>query len=693
MSLSRHPLSLASAAVLLCGTIPALAHAQEAEHTDPHAHSAAPVQVGKVTVRASALKTAVEDLTQPVTVLTAERLDRVKANSLGETVSSVPGVQSAAFGPGVGRPVIRGMDGSRVQVLSNGMGVGDVSAVSGDHAVAVEPFLADQIEVLKGPATLMYGGGSVGGAVNVGDGRIPEHASDDPLTGRSEVRYNSASRERTGMLRLDGTGLDGHLAIHADGLIRDADDLRIPGFADIHGAEDEDAAFGILPNTALKTRSGALGLSWIGSRGFAGMSASQFHTAYGIPAGAHEHGHEEGEEEHGHEEEAGVRIVMNQQRTDAKAAIERIGPFAAIRPQFSNSRYVHTEWEGDEIGTTFHNRTREARSDFLFKPWGPWTQALGVTFGDEHQDAIGDEAFIPSTHVRSSALYGFGTGRFGEWTLEAGARLGRTELQLRDAPAADRRMDTVSASLSARYAITPNWSLTGGLDHAERAPGVEELHAFGAHVATQTFEIGDPNLDIEKALRGELGLKYQSRNLRGNVSVYRARFDRFTYLHETGNQVEGLTERRWQQAPATFTGVDAEMTWTLADNAHGRWEWRVYGDTVRAQLTDGTNLPRIAPSRIGSEWNWNLNDWRAGLSATRVAAARNLAPGETPTDGYTLVNAHLSWHHDVRDRLGVELFVDGTNLLDQEIRNAISILKDSAPQAGRGVAIGVRTFF
>lgn len=690
MSLSRHPLSLACTAVLLCGLAPALSKAQDTQHTDPHTHSAAPVQVGKVTVRASALKTAVEDLTQPVTVLTAERLDQVKANSLGETVSGVPGVQSASFGPGVGRPVIRGMDGSRVQVLSNGMGIGDVSAVSGDHAVAVEPFLADQIEVLKGAATLMYGGGSVGGAVNVSDGRIPEHASGDPLSGRSEFRYNSASRERTGMLRLDGTGLDGHLAIHADAIIRNADDLRIPGYADLHGAEDEDAVAGILPNTALQTRSGALGLSWIGSRGFAGMSASQFHTEYGIPEGAHTHGHQ-GEEEYA--EEAGVRIVMNQQRSDAKASIERIGPFASIRPQFSNSRYEHTEWEGDQIGTTFHNRTREARSDFLFKPWGRWTQAVGVTFGDEHQDAIGDEAFIPSTHVRSGALYGFGTGQFGAWTVEAGARLGRTELQLRDVSTADRRMDTVSAALSARYALTPNWSVSGGLDHAERAPGVEELHAYGAHVATQTFEIGDPNLDIEKALRGELGLKYQSRKLRGNVSVYRARFDQFTYLHETGNEVEGLTERRWQQAPATFTGVDAELFWTMADNDNGRWEWRLFGDTVRAKLTDGANLPRISPARIGSEWNWNLNDWRAGLTAMRVAAARNLAPGETPTKGYTLVNAHLSWHHDVRDGVGLELFADATNLLDQEIRNATSILKDSAPQAGRGIAVGVRTYF
>ena len=674
---------------------PLLAAAQTAPHVDPHEHARPPVSVGKVTVKASPTKKSLEELTQPVAVLTGESLDQVKAVSLGETVSKLTGVQSTSFGPAVGRPIIRGMDGARVAVTSNGMGTGDVSTLSNDHAVTVEPFLADQIEVLKGPATLMYGSGAIGGAVNVIDGRVPDTITTDHITGRTELRYGTANSAKTGMFRLDGAGMGGKLIIHADAVHRESGDLKIPGYADIHGAEEDDAIFGQIPNTFVRTDSAALGASWFGSHGFLGGGVSMFSTRYGIPAGAHVHEHDhdhDGHNDHAHEEHSdNVRIVMNQRRGEIKGALENVGPFVAIRPHVVRNNYTHTEFEGDAVGTVFENVSTTMRTDFILRKFGGWDNAFGVQAGRETQSAIGDEAFIPSTRSRDSSAYWYGGKRISPVQLDAGARVGRVSISPDSHD--DRRFTTKSGAVSAKWFVTPSFNINGGLDHAERAPSVEELFANGPHIATQTYEMGDETLSVEKANRGELGLGWKSRGLSANVSVYQARFDNFSYLKDMGFEEDHLPVRQWVQAPARFTGVDAEVKWNFANNDSGVWDARVFGDTVRAKLTNGVNLPRIAPSRVGAELSWRRDDWRASLSSIQVSKAKNLAPGETPTKGYNRVDAHVAWHHDFTPTHGFEIFLDGTNLLNKDIRLNTSFLKDSAPQAGRRFEFGIRTFF
>ena len=683
----RNPTSSLTLAILVALSAAATADAQD--HVDSHEH-ARTVNVGKVTVKAALTKKSVEDLTQPVAVLTSEELDKVKSNSLGETVSKIPGVQTSSFGPGVGRPVIRGMDGSRVQILSNGMGLGDASTVSGDHAVAIEPFLADQIEVLKGPSTLMYGGGAIGGAVNVTDGRIAEKAPADPISGRTEMRFGSVNEERTGVARVTGVGADGRLVIHAEALARNTGDIKIPGYADIHGDEDPHAERGILENSAVRTRSGALGASWVGSRGFTGISASQFNTRYGIPAGAHSHHTEHDDHDDEHAEDP-VRIDMDQKRLEWKAGLNDIGVFSAIRPQFSWGHYKHTEFEGDTPGTRFNNRSRELKTDFIFRKFNGMDNAVGFMASNELNEAIGDEAFVPTSTTKSRSLHWYGSKPIQTLQLEAGLRGARTTIHVEGNPNSSFR--TVAGAISARYKLTPQLSVTAGLDHAERAPGAEELYAFGPHVATQTFEIGDPTLEIEKANRGEVGITWRSPRINASVSVFEARFDNFLYLQDTAQEIEHLAVRRWVQAPATFRGIDAELKWTIANNDTGIWDWRLYGDTVRASLDRGGNLPRIAPTRFGSEWSWSRVDWRGSLNVLRASGTKHLAANETPTAGYTLVNAHVAWHHDIRDGLGIEIFVDGNNLLNREIRYSTSFLKDVAPQPGRGITTGLRVFF
>lgn len=724
--LSRCPLALA-----LIVALP-LAQAQTSPAPTSAEHEHDPVDLSAVQVRATPLAGTAEDLARPVEVLAGERLDAAKASSLGETVARLPGVQSSYFGPGVGRPIIRGFDGARVQVLSDGLGSGDVSTVSADHAVTIEPFLADQIEVLKGPATLLYGSGAIGGAVNVIDGRIPEAATAEPLQGRAELRGGTVNDEKTGMVRLDGTAASGNLVFHVDALHRETGDYDIPGFAESAAllAEegeipDPDSA-GVLPNSALRTDSAALGVSWVGDRGFVGISQSLFNTRYGVPGHAHEEEGEEHEEEddHAEEEEHGeeaVQIVMDQRRTEVRGGIDGLGAFESLRVKAARTDYTHTEFEGEEIGTIFDNDSTDARVELVHGPWSGWRGAFGLQWSQRDFIAIGEEAFVPPSKSRDAGVFWIGEREFGPAKLELGVRHDRNEVDVDAAEAIgpSRSFDTVSASAAAKWDIDEALHLSFGLDRAQRSPTAEELYSNGVHVATSSIELGNPGLDLETANRAEIGVHWHRGPVQVNASVYHVRFDDFVYLADTGIGGPELPVRVWTQDDARFNGAEAEINWNFADNATGMWDLRVFGDIVRATLDGsgtrplafsvpqeegpaedylidlalGGNLPRIAPARVGGELRWSLGEWRASVGAVRYAEQDRVAAFESTTPGYTLVDAHLAWHRDMPGGNAWEVFLDGSNLLDEEARVHTSFLKDLAPLPGRGVAFGVRMFF
>src|SRR4249919_2326121 len=476
------PLALAllsvAAGPVLATDPPPVAPATTPDDQDRHAHT---TELKTVEIQGMVLPTTAEDMTRSVEVLTGEKLDEQKASTLGETVGKLPGVQSSNFGPGVGRPIVRGLDGARVQVLSDGLGSGDVSTVSADHAVSIEPFLADQIEVLKGPATLLYGSGAIGGAVNVVDGRVPEAITDDPLQGRAELRAGTVNDERTGMLRVDGSTPD--FAIHADAVHRETGDLDTPA--------------GTLANTAVRTDSAALGASWIGERAFVGGGVSLFSTMYGIP---------------GTQDEGGVRIDMDQHRSEARAGIDDVGPFRSARLKVAQTTYHHAEIEGTQIGTTFDNDATEARLELVHQPIAGWNGAFGVQWGDRDFSAHGEEAFVPSTHSRDTGMFWIGNRSFGDaWRVELGARADRLEIDAADtAIGADRDFHTASLSGGLRWNVSDALHLDFSLDRAQRAPTAEELYSNGTHVATQSVEHGQPLLDAETANRAELGLHWHA---------------------------------------------------------------------------------------------------------------------------------------------------------------------------------------
>ena len=717
-----HTLTLALAAALL----PAMAMAADAP-ADRHL-----TELSEVKVTASPLQGDAESLARPVEVLAGERLDEAKAGTLGDTVAKLPGVQSSYFGPGVGRPIIRGQEGPRVAVLSNGVGNMDASTVSADHATSIEPFLADQIEVLKGPATLLFGSGAIGGAVNVVDGRIASELPERPLSGRAEVRGNSVNDERSGMFRLDG--VNGIWVLHVDGLVRNGDDYRIPGYAVVDALEEHDHAHaggdadeprrGTLDNSSIRTRAGGVGATWLGDGGFFGLSAGTYRTNYGIPNGAHVHADgddHDHDHDHGGEEEGGdehdVRIDMVQNRFDFKGGIYNPTSFlknVTLRAGYTD--YEHTELEAGTPATRFTNQGIEGRLEAVQNEIAGWNGAFGLQFGNSDFGAKGEEAFVPDTTTENLGLFVLHEKQFGPFKLELGARHDQVKLD----PTGEyqrRKFDATNLSAAGIWTLNDAVDLRFGVDSSERAPTNEELYAAGAHIATRSIELGDAQLKTERGQRIELGIHTHSERLDFSASVYQTKFKDFIYLADTG-VVEDLPVRLWAQQDATFKGAEAEALVHLFEGNAGDWDLRVFGDYVKAELdgsgsrsvdiavphgdhnhnytvdlANGGYLPRISPARVGADLRWAKDGWRASVGAVRYSSQKDTAQNEEPTNGYTLVDAHVAYRWDRSDSNSYEVFVDGSNLTNREVRPHTSLLRDYAPLPGRGVAFGIRAYF
>lgn len=702
----RHrPLTLAIAAILALPPTTALAqdHGERARELDA------------VVVQATPLRQQADDVARPVEILAGPALDDARAATIGESVSRLPGVQSSFFGPGVGRPIIRGLEGSRVQVLGEGLGTQDASTVSVDHAVSIDPFLADQIEVIKGPATLLFGSGAIGGAVNVVDGRIHETRAEGG-SGRVEVRGNDVADERAGSARFDAGA--GPWVFHVDGFHRETDDYEIPAYAEVdgdgheHGVSGdahEDEVFGVLENSATRTRGGAVGISHVGERGFVGVSLSRYESLYGVPGHHHEHEAEEdetllsallGEDE---PEEEQVVIDLRQTRIDLKAGIDDPLPgHQRLRLRLGHANYTHTELEGDEIGTRFDNDGVDGRLEMVLAEMGGWQGAWGLQFGRRDFLAVGEEAFVPPSQTRDLGVFFLERQAWDRVDLEFGARYDRVSVdpdggdgeELRD-----RSFGAFSASVAGQWRFDERWHLRLGLDRTQRAPVAEELYSDGFHVATGAVEIGNPDLDRETARQVELGLHYHGERVELKLAAYRSDFDGFIFLHEEHGHPEGLTggdheepELLWVQEDAEFRGAEAEAKIALAEGPGGRFQLRLMADTVRGELKDGGNLPRVAPARYGTGFEWSLGGWRAGVSALRYRTQDDVAEEESVTPGFTAVDADFAYAFAVGDA-ELEVFVQGRNLGDEEIRLHTSFLKDRAPLPGRSLGAGLRAYF
>jgi iron complex outermembrane receptor protein len=724
---------LAAAVLLYASSAVAQQDPPESQHDHLHGAGHEDHDLEEVIVRATPLDRDVVELSQSATVLTGEDLRRELANNIGETLTRQAGLASASFGQNVGRPVIRGLQGQRVGVLTNNMSASDASAVSQDHAVAVEPFLADQVEVLRGPTTLLYGSGAIGGVVNIVSHTIPETVPEDGFDGRALLQVDSAADQRLAAGRIDfGTG---NFAFHADAFYRRTDDYEIPGRAELYPDEDEehgdhdeehgeheDEVTGVLENSFLDNEGGALGASWIGERWRAGLSWTAYETDYGIP-GAHHHHHEEegehegeheAEEEHEEGEEELVTVGLESQRWDAEiVGTDPFGGFDQLKFRFASTDYTHTEFEGEEVGTVFDSETDDFRLELRHNPWGRWTGAFGLQYTDIDFDAVGAEAYVPQSNSETGALFWVESADFDGWRLELGLRYENvdvTALELLDHDHHEgeegheaegehqegpfgRSFSPFSISVGAVWHVTDNSHLSFNLARAERAPTAPELFAFGPHVANQTFEVGDKTLQEESNLHGEIAYRIHGDRWDGSLVVYADRFDDYIYLVDTGEEEDGLPLRLWSQQDADFVGAELELRYDIGHYATGHW-W-VFGlfDTVNGELDSGQNVPLMPPTRIGLGLDWHHRGWTANLTWIRADDHSDVADYETPTPGYDLLNLHLTWSVPWFERSDWELFLKGHNLLDEDIRYSTSYLKDQAPQIGRNFALGVRTSF
>ncbi|HSL82357.1 MAG TPA: TonB-dependent receptor, partial [Thermoanaerobaculia bacterium] len=524
----------------------------------------------ELVVTATAVPRRQLDVAQPTTVLSGEELATRSGTTLGETLNEQPGVSSSYFGPGAGRPIIRGFGGDRIRVLESGLGSADASSTSPDHAVSSDPMTAERIEVIRGPATLLYGSSAVGGVVNVLNGRIPAYVPEEDLTGHLHLRGGSVADELSGALKLQGA-LGGRIAWHADYLRRETDDYEIPGFAEVehheegeeeHEEEDEERVRGILENSSQETESGSFGLSWVADQGYLGISVSGMDTNYGVPG--HGHGHEEEgeheveEEDHEDEEEAPVRIDLRQRRIDLAGELLRdTGPFRGMKLRLGSADYEHVELEGAEVGTRFTTESIEGRLELVQRRGGRLSGTVGLQGSTTDFSAFGEEAFVPPSSTDLLALFAYEEIDLSPLRLQFGGRWETQDVSTEtDLP--DRSFDAFSASAGAIWPVDSKRDLALTLSRSERIPTANELYADGPHAATRAFEVGDPSLDTETALGLDLSLRRHEGRITGTVTGFYNRFDDYIFERFTGEEEDELAVIEFTQRDAEFWGAEAQ---------------------------------------------------------------------------------------------------------------------------------------
>ncbi len=670
--------------VLAASSLPCTAIAQTLEHDES--------QLNEVIISASPLEENATGINQATSVLIGEALHREAAATIGETLQNERGVTSSGFGPGVGKPVIRGQVGNRVKVMQDSLGTLDASSASGDHAITTEALVAERIEVLRGPATLRYGNGAIGGVVNVIDNRIPDDLP-EKLNSAVEYRYNSVNDQNSTVFLMENSLTDtplGNWAWHIDGLYRDSNDIEIEGLAQ-HPEDGEDPAdhettHGYIDNTDTQAHTVTGGLSWIGDQGFIGISVSEMENRYGIPPNGHHH------EDHA-DEATDVRIDMEQTRVDLKAEWADILPgFTLGRMRLSHNDYEHTELEGGEKGTRFTNEAIEGRVELLHQEILGWSGAIGLQLEDRQFAAIGEESFIPKSDIQNGGIFWVGETNYGDWSYELGLRLDRQTIDPDSNPfnnGSDIDHNTQSLSFGTRWQMTEDQSISFALTRAQRAPSVEELLSNGPHHASESFDIGDANLDEETSHNFEIGYQYEG-PINLSVNLFYNSIDDFIFKKNTGLEDAGeeLTIYQYQQEDATFRGAEASIGIHLSD----RWDVEFFGDYVRARLDKNGDVPRIPPLRFGVALDYFQSQWNAGLKLTEAKKQSHAGDFEEDTDGYTRLDGHVHYHIDTANGHWL-LFLKANNLLDQEIRNATSFLRNIAPEPAQSVELGVRMSF
>lgn len=668
--------------------------ARAGEPGDPHAEESNDIVV-------TGFQRSRGDLLSGTSVVSGDELTRDLRPSIGETLAHLPGVSATSFGPNASSPVLRGFQGERVRVLTDGIGSLDVSSTSADHAVAINPLTADRIEVLRGPSALLFGSAAIGGVVNVIDSRIPRRVPDEAVHIDGILTYGSAANERSANTTVD-VPVGGNFVVHLDGNYSKTDDMEIGGYAlapalraQALASPDPDirALAGIrgrLPNTAAETWDVAAGAAWISGENNVGFSVNHHDSLYGVPIRYSLDPTVESE---------APRIDVAQTRIDGRAEFDTgTGFLDSVRLRAGYSDYRHFELEEDgSVGTRFDSTGYEGRAEFRQSTRGGWGGGFGAQYFSRSFDVEGAEKFLPRNATSQLGLFVLQTLDRGAFKAEGGLRYEHTSLNAdADAvignPALRRSFDAFTASAGASYAVAPGWRIGLNASHSERAPSAEELFANGPHAGTQSFEIGDPDLGLERSWGIEATLHGAGNGYSLSASVFHSWFDGYIYETPTGAIQDDLPVFQYFQADARYYGVELEGSVKLADL--GAFDLNLDGvaDYVRATIQGSGPAPRIPPLRLLGGLEAQSDRVTGRVEVEWVADQDRIAAFETATDGYTMVNASLSFH-PFGNGNNSTIVLSANNIFDVVGRRHASFLKDYAPLPGRDLRISARFTF
>ncbi len=641
-----------------------------------------------------------------------ELLDKL-GTTLGATIGNELGVSQTGYGLGASRPVMRGLDGPRVQILQNGLSVGDVSAISADHAVASPVANARQIEILRGAAALKYGSGSSGGLVNVINDRIltnlPEHA-----TGAVNTSYDTVSNGRAASGVIEGS--IGSVAVHVDTAINNNQNYRFPGSStqsqgqpatgwDVPPGGAENNYTGKLPNSFNNQNNLGVGASYIGKSSYTGVSVERMNNNYGIPT------------------VEGGMIAQSQNRYDFQhQSRDPFAGFSSLKFSAANSNYTHTEFAIEAGAYTpaalWKNLANEFRLDLSHKQFMGWKGSFGAQVTRSSLEATeintGNFAILPSTKTNSNALFWIEEGRWGALQGNLGLRYDAVSQNPNQAQASqfeepvlppgtnpatpnleNRNFNLLSYSAGGLWNFSNGYGTGLSYTVSQRAPSAAELYSYGIHESTATFSVGNSNLNKETSHNLEFNIQKTVGKVRGKVNAYLNKFNNYIYGFYTGEaatNAEDFSIVIAQQAAATIKGAEAELTYNWNQFGSGA---RLFADASQGTFDAGGNLPLQPAPRVGLQLAHQQNKWLANASYTYSFEQNRLASWEVgPTPSYNLLNAGLSYTEKV-NRVSWTGYVNLRNLLNEQIRFATTpmAVRLYAPQPGRSIMVGVRAAF
>lgn len=712
MKLLTSRIAIATAVTFAASATPGLAQEADTSPDDPD---------GDIIVSVDGLEEL--DFISGQDVLGPDEIQRDLDGQLGEVLVKVPGVAATSFTPGASRPILRGQDGERVRVLIDGIGTADVGNTSADHATTIDPITTERIEILRGPTALLFGSQALGGVVNVIDRRIPLDVPEDGFDLEGLAAIDSVSNLRSGGATLEAA-LGESIVLSMGGSYRETNDLEIPGFqlsddlrADLLGdadEEEEEGEFeeaeelreaadqeGFIPNSFTESWTAHGGVGFFFGESSFGASVSYFETDYGVignPEGGHHHEEEEGgeggEEEEEEEEEEIVTIGLEQLRIDFRGDIVLGDGFLSrLKLRAGYSDYTHTEFEGPEVGTVFETETFEARAELIQSGGG----IIGVQFVSRDFSAIGAEAFVPPNETTQFSIFTAQEFDLGGLQFEAAGRYENVSVDS-DVVGVDRSFDLLSGAVS--LVVPAGENVRAGItgSRSERAPAGEELFANGPHIATQTFEIGDVDLDVEAAwgieafLRGDFGAGSFG------VSVFYQSIENFIFLNATDEEEDELPVFEFLQEDAGFFGFEADLVLPLIENDDFTLTTDLRASYVSADLSDdgvmatGGNLPRIPPVSLLGALEGEFQNFNIRGEVQWFGEQNQVTEFEAPTDAFAFVNLYASFKPIAGNDKFV-LQIAGENLFDTEGRRHSSFTKEFAPLPGRNLTLSARFGF